>query len=88
VVELARPATLFFVVHPFLSTERWKPTSGPLLRQADAAIVNLPAAERRPPSAAVLDSVRRYRERDDVIVADVTRPLREWAPEVAARLAA
>lgn len=88
VVELARPKTLFFVVHPFLSTERWKPTSGPLLRRADAAIVNLPSGETRAPSAAVLESVRRLRQRDDLIVADVTKPLREWAPDVADRFAA
>jgi len=88
VVELARPSTLFFVAHPFLSTARWKPTSGALLRRADAAIVNLPAGETRPPAPAVLAAVRRERGRDDVMVADVTRPLREWAPDVAARLAA
>ena len=88
VVALARPDTLFFVVHPFLSTARWKATSGPLLRRADAAIVNLPAAETRAPAAAILDAVRRERGRDDVLVADVTRPLREWAPALAARLAA
>lgn len=88
VVELARPATLFFVVHPFLSTERWKPQSGPLLRQADIAVVNLAASELRRPAAAVLEAARRMRGRDDLLVADVTKPLREWAPDVAARLAA
>lgn len=88
VVELARPDTLFFVVHPFLSVSRWKPTSALLLRQANAAVVNLPAAETRPPSTAVLDEARRLRGRDDILVADVTKPLREWAPDVASRLAA
>lgn len=88
VVGLARPETLFFVVHPFLSTSRWKPTSEALLRQADAAVVNLPAAETRPPAASVLEAVRRLRGRDDLLLADVTKPLREWAPDVAARLAA
>jgi 2-methylisocitrate lyase-like PEP mutase family enzyme len=88
VVELARPDTLFFVAHPFLATARWKPTSAALLQRADFAIVNVPAAEPRPPAQAVLDAVRRARGRDDALVADVTRPLREWAPDVAARLAA
>lgn len=88
VVELARPDLLFFVAHPFLATARWKPTSGPLIARADAVVVNRPDAESRPPAGEVLDALRRARGRDDLLVADVTRPLCEWAPQLAARLAA
>ncbi len=88
VVELARPETLFFVVHPFLSTARWKPTSGPLIARADAVVVNRPAAEARPPASEVLDALRVARGKDDFMLADVTRPLSQWAPQFAARLAA
>jgi hypothetical protein len=88
VVELARPDALLFVAHPFLSTARWKPTSGPLIAQADAVVVNRPAAEPRAPAPEVLDALRRARGRDDLLVADVTRPLSQWAPQLAARLAA
>jgi hypothetical protein len=66
IVELARPAMLLFVVHPFLSPA--------------------PAGERRAPAVAVMDEIRRHRGRDDARLADVTRPLAEWAPDLAARL--
>ncbi len=88
VVELAHPDTLFFVVHPFLSTARWKETSGPLIARADAVVVNRPAGEAREPAPEVLLALRQARGRDDAIVADVTRPLHEWAPQFAARIAA
>lgn len=88
VVDLARPDLLLFVLHPFLSVSRWKPTSGPLLRRADAVIVNLPARDTRPPAPAVLAEVERHRGRSDTRVADVSRPLAEWAPDIAERLGA
>lgn len=88
VVDLARPETLFFVVHPFLSPARWKETSGPLIARADAVVVNRPLAEARPPAPEVLEALARHRGRADALIADVTRPLVEWAPRVAARLAA
>lgn len=88
VVDLARPETLFFVAHPFLSPARWKQGSGPLIARADAVVINRPAGEPRPPSPEVLEELRRHRGRDDALLADVTRPLAEWAPQFAARLAA
>lgn len=88
VVDLARPDALFFVAHPFLSPARWKATSGALVARADAVVVNRAAGEARPPSPDVLDALVRFRGRADVLIADVTRPLAEWAPQVAARLAA
>jgi hypothetical protein len=84
VVDLARPDHLVFVVHPFLSPARWKPTSAALLARADLVVVNRLGGERRPPDAAVMAAVREHRGRDDARVADVTRPLAEWAPELAA----
>jgi len=86
VVDLARPAMLLFVVHPFLSPARWKPTSAALIRRADAVVVNIPAAEHRAPALAVMAEIQRHRGRDDARLADVTRPLAEWAPDLAARL--
>jgi hypothetical protein len=88
VVGLSRPELMLFVVHPFLATARWKPTSGPLLARADLVVVNRAASEARPPAPEVLEAIARARGRDDVRIADVRRPLAEWAPELAARLAA
>ncbi len=85
IVDTARPDLLLFVLHPFLSPDRWKPTSATLLAHADAVIVNRPAAETREPSAVLLDAVAAHRARD-VRVADVTTPLADWAPDLLARL--
>ena len=49
VVNLAQPERMVFVVHPFLSPDRWKPTSAGLLARADLVVVNRPAG-RRPAS--------------------------------------
>jgi hypothetical protein len=85
IVDTARPDLLLFVLHPFLSPERWKPTSAALLARADAVVINRPSAEPRDPSAAVLEAVAAHRP-DGVCVADVTRPLADWAPDLLARL--
>ena len=82
VVELAVPTVLLFVVHPFLSPSRWKPTSASLLARADAVIVNRPSAESRPPSEAVMAGIARYRSLSDVRMADVQSPLASWAPDL------
>jgi molybdopterin-guanine dinucleotide biosynthesis protein len=87
IVDLARPILCFFVVHPFLSPDRWKPTSAALLERADAVIVNLPRSERRRPSPVVLAEIARLRGRPDAREGDVTRPLSEWAPDLIERLA-
>jgi hypothetical protein len=79
VVSLARPETNVFVVHPFLSPERWKPTSEGLLATADLVVVNRPAAETRPPAAEVVAAIERHRQGRGFVVADVTRPAPEWA---------
>jgi hypothetical protein len=82
------PALLAFVVHPFLSPERWKPGSQALMARADAVVVNRPRNETRPPSDAVLRAIDRSRPRGTVLVGDVTRDPAEWAPLLSERLAA
>ena len=86
IVERARPDLHVFVVHPFLSPERWKPTSPWLIRHADLVVVNRPASERRAPAPSVLAEVERFRAGREIRVADVTRPLAEWAPDLHGRL--
>ncbi|MFI5184692.1 MAG: hypothetical protein ACHQNV_09850 [Vicinamibacteria bacterium] len=87
IVDLSSPTLCFFVVHPFLSPERWKPTSSALLERADAVIINIPEGEPRPPSPLVLAEIARVRGRSGVRVADLTRPLADWAPDLMERLA-
>jgi hypothetical protein len=87
IVDLARPQLHLFVVHPFLSPDRWKPTSARLIRKADLVVVNRPDTDRRAPAASVMAALRRSRGDREVRVADVTRPLHEWAPDLVHRLA-
>ena len=86
IVAVARPDLRLFVAHPFLSPARWKPTTAALVAQSALVVVNRPAGETRSPSADVLAALRGDRGRDDIVTADVTRPLREWAPALHARL--
>ena len=86
IVTVARPDLQVFVVHPWLSPERWKPTSAACVAAADLVVVNRPVSDARPPSAEVLDALRAYGPRAAVTVADVTRPAEEWAPSVARHL--
>lgn len=88
IVDVAQPDLLLFVAHPFLSPDRWKPTTAALAARADAVVLNRPHGESREPSAAVRDALAAARGRDDLRVADVTAPLGEWAPDLAARLGA
>lgn len=88
VVEQAAPNLLIFVVHPFLSPGRWKPTSAPLIRRADLVVVNRPAGEERAPAAEVMAAIRAFQPTGEVRLADVTAPLFDWAPDMARRLAA
>jgi hypothetical protein len=86
IVTVARPDLQVFVVHPWLSPERWKPTSAACVAAADLVVINRPASDARPPSAEVLEALRAFGPRAAVIVADVTRPAGEWAPAIAGRL--
>lgn len=82
----ARPQLTLFVVHPFLDPGRWKPTSGRLLREADAVVVNRPSREARPPSPSVLEAIRDRRGSDDILLADVTLAPASWAPALWTRI--
>jgi hypothetical protein len=86
IVPVARPDLHVFVAHPFLSPARWKPTSAALIAASDVVVVNRPASEPRPPSAEVMVALTAQRGRADVLLADVTRPLAEWAPALGRRL--
>jgi hypothetical protein len=88
IVDVAVPDLLLFVAHPFLKPARWKATSEALIARADAVVVNRPAAETRAPAREVREALLRARGRDDLRVADVTRPFAEWAPDLADRLLA
>ena len=87
IVDLARPDLHLFVVHPFLSPTRWKPLQERFLRSADAVVVNRPEGESRPPSAEVLAELRKLGATSQLRVADVARPLLDWAPDLQERLA-
>jgi hypothetical protein len=84
VVDLARPDLLLFVAHPFLSPARWKPTTDSLLRRAQLVVVNRPAGETREPAADVMRALAAAGR--EIRIADVTRPLLEWAPDVAKQM--
>jgi hypothetical protein len=88
IVPVAQPDLRVFVVHPFLSPGRWKPTSAALIAQSDLVVINRPAAEPRPPAAEVLAAVSSHRPAGDTLVADVTLPLSQWAPGLQARMVA
>jgi hypothetical protein len=88
IVAVAHPDLHVFVAHPFLSPSRWKPASAALAAGSDVVVVNRPAAEPRPPSPEVMNALASCRSRADILVADVTRPLAEWAPALGERLEA
>jgi hypothetical protein len=88
IVSVARPDLLAFVVHPFLSPERWKAGSAELLAAADVVVVNRPRGEARPPAPAVMEAIEAAAPRGEVAVADVTRPPGEWTAMFDARLRA
>jgi hypothetical protein len=88
VVGIARPDWNVFVVHPFLAPERWKAGSEGLVRSADMVVVNIRAKERRAPAQSVISALERYRGGREIRVANVTRPIAEWAPDLRSRLQA
>lgn len=86
IVAMAQPDVNVFVVHPFLAPERWKAGSELLVRSADLVVVNIRSRERRAPSQSVISALERQRGGREIRVANVTRPLAEWAPELLERL--
>jgi len=86
IVEIAQPDLNVFVVHPFLAPERWKAGSDRLVRSADFVVVNLHRRERRAPAQSVVSALEQWRGGREIRVANVTRPLAEWAPDLLRRL--
>ena len=87
VASLCAPDFTFFVVHPFLSPERWKDGTCELIGRANCVVVNRQASEKREPSPEVMAAIHEahpYHLR----VADVLEPLDTWAGDLLPRLRA
>ncbi len=85
VASLCSPDFTFFVVHPFLSPERWKDGTRELIGRANCVVINRQAVEAREPSAAVMEAVNEQHPYD-LRVADVLKPLGTWAGDLLHRL--
>ncbi len=70
VALLCAPDFTFFVVHPFLSPERWKDGTRELIGRADCVVINRQAVEKREPSPEVMAAIHEARPYD-LRVADV-----------------
>jgi hypothetical protein len=78
---LARPALRIFVAHRSMPPEKWKPTSAALVAASDWVVVHSEGPPPAPRVLAGLDALGARRR----LVADVTRPLGSWAPELERR---
>ena len=87
VAALCSPDFTFFVVHPFLSPERWKEGTRELIGRADCVVVNRQASEGREPGAEIMAAIHEQRPYD-LRVADVLMPLDTWAGDLLPRLRA
>jgi hypothetical protein len=87
IVPFAKPQLSLFVVHPFLARRAGRRARRRCSR-ARTGGGEPPSGETRAPAPAVLEAIRARRASDDVLVADVTRPLEEWAPQLHARIGA
>lgn len=85
VASLCAPDFTFFVVHPFLSPERWKEGTRELIGRADCVVINRQASERREPGPEVMAALHEARPYD-LRVADVSQPLHTWAGDLLPRL--
>ena len=78
----ARPGLSLFVAHRAVPPDRWKPTSAALVAAADRVIVH---SETGAASAAVLAGLDACGGGGKTVVADVRRPLADWAPDLRSR---
>lgn len=85
IASLSSPDFTFFVVHPFLSPERWKEGTRELVGKADCVVINRQAGEDREPSSEVMTAIREARPYD-LRIADVLSPLDRWAGDLLPRL--
>ena len=87
VASLCAPDFTFFVVHPFLSPERWKDGTRERISRANCVVVNRQATEKREPGPEVMAAIHEARPYD-LRVADVLEPLDTWAGDLLPRLRA
>jgi hypothetical protein len=87
VASLCSPDFTFFVVHPFLSPERWKEGTRELIGRADCVVVNRQASEGRAPGSEIMAAIHEQHPYD-LRVADVLMPLDTWAGDLLPRLRA
>jgi molybdopterin-guanine dinucleotide biosynthesis protein len=80
---LARAELRLFVAHRSMPPDRWKPTSAALIEAADRVVIHTAGPA---PSSRVVDALDALGARDKRVIADATRPLREWAPDLDRRL--
>lgn len=85
VASLCGPDFTFFVVHPFLSPERWKEGTRELIGRADCVVINRQAKEPREPGPEVMAALHEARPYD-LRVADVSQPLHTWAGDLLPRI--
>ena len=85
IAAVCRPDFTFYVVHPFLSPQRWKDGARDLMEKADCVVINRPGTEKREPSAEVMAALSEARPYD-LRVADVLQPLDTWAGDLLPRL--
>ena len=85
VASLCSPDFTFFVVHPFLSPERWKEGTRELIGRANCVVVNRQAGEGREPGAEIMAAIHEQHPYD-LRVADVLMPLDTWAGDLLPRL--
>lgn len=87
VALLCAPDFTFFVVHPFLSPDRWKDGTRELIGRADCVVINRQTTETREPGSEVLAAIHGAHPYD-LRVADVLKPLDTWAGDLLPRLRA
>lgn len=85
IASLCDPSFTFFVVHPFLSPERWKEGTRDLIGRADCVVVNRQTTETREPAPEVLAAINEAHPYD-LRVADVLSPIDQWAGDLLPRL--
>lgn len=85
IAGLSSPDFTFFVVHPFLSPERWKDGTRALIGKADCVVINRQTGEDREPNSEVMTAIREARPYD-LRIADVLSPLDRWAGDLLPRL--
>ncbi len=87
IAGLSSPDFTFFVVHPFLSPQRWKEGTRELIGKVDCVVINRQAADIREPSPEVMAAIHEAHPYD-LRIADVLAPLERWAGDLLPRLRA